>query len=221
MTPILYSLQNCPYAMRARYAIFKSRTSVLIRAIKLNNKPDELLQASAKGTVPVLVLHDGAPEKGAEVIDESLEIMLWALSSNDPDNLLMSNDSTALPKMLAFIAEIESQFIPLSNAFSCAKRYHEDNMIEQREACEHYLQSLEQRLRLNQYLFSDQETLADIAIMPFIRKFARIDKQWFKHSSLTGLDAWLQRYLTSAEFSKVMKNYPLWLPERRDVYFGT
>ncbi|ORT51086.1 glutathione S-transferase [Vibrio sp. qd031] len=221
MTPILYSLQNCPYAMRARYAIFKSRTSVLIRAIKLNNKPDELLQASAKGTVPVLVIHDGAPEIGTEVIDESLEIMLWALSSNDPDNLLMSNNSTALPKMLAFIAEIESQFIPLSNAFSCAKRYHEDNMLERREACEHYLQALEQRLRLNRYLFSDQETLADIAIMPFIRKFARIDKQWFKHSSLTSLDAWLQRYLTSAEFSKVMKNYPLWLPERRDVYFGS
>jgi len=96
--PILYSLQNCPYAMRARLAILLARQTVMLRAIVMQNKPAEMLALSPKGTVPVLVLES---ENKKYVIDESLDIMLWALNINDPENLLYSQDADALAEMLS------------------------------------------------------------------------------------------------------------------------
>ncbi|WP_197064692.1 glutathione S-transferase [Vibrio hyugaensis] len=221
--PVLYSLHNCPYAIRARFALLKAQQSVRIRSIKRNNKPTEMLEASPKGSVPVLVIPKGASDKGSakpRVLEESLDIMIWALSKNDPDNLLRTNNRDVLPHMLMVIEEFESRFIPALNAFGCAKRYHEDNTAELRKACERELAKLESRLTEHSYLFSDRETLVDIAILPFLRKYARIDKQWFRESPYPNLKAWLNRYIQSPQFSKVMKNYDLWLEERRDEYFG-
>ncbi|WP_219822410.1 glutathione S-transferase [Vibrio hyugaensis] len=221
--PVLYSLHNCPYAIRARFALLKAQQSVRIRSIKRNNKPTEMLEASPKGSVPVLVIPKGASDRGSakpRVMEESLDIMIWALSKNDPDNLLRTDNRDVLPHMLMVIEEFESRFIPALNVFGCAKRYHEDNTEELRKACERELAKLESRLSEHSYLFSDRETFVDIAILPFLRKYARIDKQWFRESPYPNLKAWLNRYIQSPQFSKVMKNYDLWLEERRDEYFG-
>ncbi|MEZ9512279.1 glutathione S-transferase [Vibrio breoganii] len=217
--PILYSLQHCPYAMRARTALIKANQQVLIRAIKLDNKPKEMLLVSPKGSVPVLVLTKN--ETGAAVVlEESLEIMLWALRQDDPDNLLRREDPQALPWMTSFITEFEHTFIPLFDAYSCAKRYHNDNLQECREACEEYVSSLEARLSKHPYLFSENESLVDIALFPFMRKFAKVDKQRFRQSPYPNLRKWLNDYLQSSLFSMVMQQHELWLDNRKDCYLA-
>ncbi|MDN2481418.1 glutathione S-transferase N-terminal domain-containing protein [Vibrio agarivorans] len=154
--PVLYSLHNCPYAIRARLALVKAQHSVTIRAVKLDNKPDEMLNASQKASVPVLVMPD------ATVIEESLEIMVWALSQNDPEGLLSSDNNRVLPEMLDFIASFENDFIPALNQFSCAKRYHEQEMFAMREQCEIELAKLEGRLSQHAFLFGERESLVTL-----------------------------------------------------------
>ncbi|WP_152822014.1 glutathione S-transferase [Vibrio sp. B1Z05] len=215
--PILYSLQHCPYAMRARTALIKARQKVFIRAIKLDNKPQEMLIASPKGSVPVLVLQQEETNHPL-ILEESLDIMLWALQQDDPDDLLHQEDPQALPLMLSFIADFEHNFIPLLESYSCAKRYHDDSLNECRQACEHYLHSLEERLSKHTYLFSDNESLVDIALFPFIRKFAKVEKSHFRQSPHPKLRNWLNGYLQGALFSKVMKQHELWIGCRKDSY---
>ncbi|MGF1749691.1 MULTISPECIES: glutathione S-transferase [Vibrio] len=211
--PILYSLQHCPYAMRARIAIYRAQQRVLIRAIKLNNKPRDMLEASPKGSVPVLVL-------GPTVLEESLEIMLWALAQSDADDLLDSTQPQSLPEMVDLISNFEAEFVPALEAYSCAKRYHDDNLDACRKACEAVLSTLEERLSKQSFLFSESESVLDIAIMPFIRKFARIERQWYLQSPYPNLRRWLDNYLQSRMFSKVMEKHELWLENQNDVYFG-
>ncbi|MDG3088445.1 glutathione S-transferase [Vibrio hannami] len=218
-TPILYSLHNCPYAIRARIALIRANQQVRIRSIKLDNKPIEMLYASPKGSVPVLIVETPGSDKPM-VIEESLEIMVWALSQSDPHGLLCVNDQNALPEIIHLIADFEHHFIPALNAYSCAKRYHEDNLVECRQACEIQLKHLEERLGKHAFLFSEQESLLDIALMPFLRKFARIEKQWFRQSPYPKLRAWLNRYLQSYLFSKVMENHELWRENQADLFFG-
>ncbi|OLQ94448.1 glutathione S-transferase [Vibrio ponticus] len=225
MSPILYSLHNCPYAIRARFALVKAKQTVLIRSIKLNNKPSEMLKASPKGSVPVLLVPQNTVETNNlhtpyRVLEESLDIMLWALSHNDPSHLLQSGNVESLPAMLAIIDEFERKFVPALNAFACAKRYHENNQSDLRHHCEIELEKLESRLVKHAFLFSNQESLVDIALVPFLRKYARIDKQWFRNRPYPRLRAWLNGYIQSPEFSKVMKNYDLWLDTRKDEHFG-
>lgn len=213
-TPILYSLRNCPYAMRARLAIFRAQQKVILRDLVLSNKPQEMLTASPKGTVPVLVI---AP---AKVIEQSLDIMLWALAQSDPDNLLHSHDPGALPEMLRLITTFDTQFKTCLEQYKCAKRYHEDTVVAWRQACEVYLQALEIRLNQEAFLFSAQPSLVDLALLPFIRQFARIERQWYLQSPYPKLRQWLNNYLQSAMFTKVMAKYPLWLETGETVFFG-
>ena len=220
--PILYSLHNCPYAIRARFALLKAQQCVLIRSIKLDNKPSEMLEVSPKGSVPVLVISNRSQMETTQqkqILEESLDIMVWALSECDPNDLLNSSHPEALSKMLEVIGEFESHFVPAMNAFGCAKRYHEDNADELRKECERDLFKLESLLTQHSFLFSERESLVDIAILPFIRKYARIDKQWFRQSPYPNLKAWLNGYIQSPQFSKVMKNYDLWLDAREEQYF--
>ncbi|MGF1720850.1 glutathione S-transferase [Vibrio kyushuensis] len=212
--PILYSLQHCPYAMRARVALYKAKQQVLIRAIKLNNKPEEMLISSPKGSVPVLCINENC------TIDESLEIMLWALAKNDPYELLLSDQPSAVADMVSLIADFESTFIPNMEAYSCAKRYHDDDILTHRQSCEMQLLKLEEMLSKHRFLFSENESLLDIALFPFIRKFARIERHWYLQSPYPKLRQWLDGYLQSPMFSKVMAKHELWLDHRQDIYFG-
>jgi len=202
--PILYSLQNCPYAMRARLALYKSGQEVAIREVKLDNKPASLLDASAKGTVPVLVLPTLA------VIDESLDVMLWALGQSDPDNLMLDSNDAKKQQMLSLIKRFDTEFKPRLEQYKCAKRYQEDNLAQCRHACESYLLELEQRLSQHAFVFSHQESLVDIAILPFVRQFSRVERQWYRQQPYPNLKQWLNNYLQSRMFSKAMTKHPVW-----------
>jgi glutathione S-transferase len=212
--PILYSLQNCPYAIRARFTLFKAKQKVLIRAVKLNNKPDEMLIASPKGSVPVLVVNKTL------ILEESLAIMQWALTKNDPHDLLEEKNREAQGEMFTLITHFESLFIPALEAYCCAKRYHEDNLELCRNACEQQLELLEQRLSAHAFLFSNNESLLDIAVFPFIRKFARVERQWYLNSPYPKLRNWLNSYLQSPTFTKVMAKHELWLDNNKAIVFG-
>lgn len=212
--PILYSLRNCPYAMRARIAIFKAKQTVMLRDIVLSNKPKEMIVASHKATVPVLVLTNGT------VVEESLAIMLWALNETDPDDLLQTNNEDGLSDMLNLINSFDHEFKVCLEQYKCAKRYRESNLIECRELCEPYIETLESRLNRHIFLMSNTESLADIALLPFIRQFARIERQWYLQSPYPKVRQWLNNYLQSPIFTKVMAKYPLWLDEHKVVLFG-
>ncbi|MEP0174171.1 MAG: glutathione S-transferase [Paraglaciecola sp.] len=225
--PVLYSLRNCPYAMRARIAIYKSKQTIELRDVVLKDKPTEMLIASPKGTVPTLVLSaDGQTQK---VIDESLDVMLWALRESDPDNLLrtkmpqgdtVQQSSAQLTEILGLVSGFDHEFKGLLEAYKCAKRYHETNLHECRQACEVYIQDLEKRLSSHAYLIDDQESLADIAILPFIRQFAKVERHWYLQSPYPQLKQWLNKYLQSPMFNKVMTKYPLWHVKSEPVVFG-
>ncbi len=221
LLPILYSLQHCPYAMRARIAIFKSQQPVLIRAIKLNNKPPEMLLLSTKGTVPMLVTCSGnCDRKETEVIEESLDIMLKVLKDNDPNHLLSSQGNESLAEVIAIIDDFEKHFFVAVEAYKCAKRYQETDIVERRQACEVYLQKLEARLSQHAFLNSEYEGLLDIALMPFIRQFSKVERQWYQQSPYPKLRAWLNAYLQSSMFTKVMAKHELWVENHRDIIFG-
>jgi glutathione S-transferase len=212
--PILYSLRNCPYAMRARIAIFKAKQTVLLRDIVLSNKPQEMLAASPKATVPVLVLTDDT------VLEESLDIMLWSLNETDPDDLLCKKNEQGIVDMLNLINCFDHDFKRCLEQYKCAKRYQENNVVECRKACEQFIQTLESRLNSHQFLMSNKESLADIALLPFIRQFARVERQWYLQSPYPNVRQWLNNYLQSPMFTKVMAKYPLWLAHNEEILFG-
>lgn len=216
--PTLYSLRNCPFAMRARIALFKAKQNVILRDIVLSNKPKEMLDASPKATVPVLVLKDNS------VIEESLDIMLWAFNQADPNDFLHKgtgkNEENKNAEMMSLIKQFDEQFKTCLENYKCAKRYHESNLIECRQACELHIKQLEEKLTQHQFLISANESLADIALLPFIRQFARIERQWYLQSPYPQLKAWLNSYLQSPMFTKVMAKYPLWEQNQEATIFG-
>jgi glutathione S-transferase len=178
--------------MRARMALRYAGIDVEIREISLKEKPPELLAASPKATVPVLILSDGS------VIDESLDIMRWALKQHDPDNWLIK-DSTAL------IEENDSSFKRALDRYKYAVRFPEHPQESYRAEGELFLAKLEQRLQQHAYLFGDAPCMADIAIFPFIRQFAGVNSVWFEIAPYPCLRAWLNRLVTGELFLRVME----------------
>ncbi len=215
--PILYSLQNCPYAMRARFAILLARQPVMLRAIVMQNKPPEMLSLSAKGTVPVLVLEMNNEKT---IIDESLDIMLWALNLNDPENLLYSQDADVLVKMLQIINDNDNNFKPNLEQYKRAKRFHGSDEEQCRLLCEPFIQTLEYRLTQHEFLMGSTPSLLDYALLPFIRQFSRVNRQLFLQGPYFYLQRWLNYYLQSRLFSKAMFKYPLWLDHHEKCIFG-
>jgi glutathione S-transferase len=197
--PILYSFRRCPYAMRARMAIVYSQQSVELREVILKHKPNSLLSCSAKGTVPVLVLPN------TPAIDESLDIMLWALSINDPDDW-QSN----LVEQKRLIEENDGSFKSNLDKYKYADRYPEQSELFYRESCYRFLNELEERLSGHRFLFSDQYSLADIAIFPFIRQFAHVDLAWFISHKWHEVSRWLTELKSSELFTGIMQKYPAW-----------
>lgn len=229
--PILYSLQHCPYAMRARLGILLARQSVLIRAVVTKNKPKEMLEISPKGTVPVLIIaHDetniempnskGELAEGSVIIDESLDIMLWALKLNDPQDLLYAKKEGALEEMLSLIKTNDKQFKPNLEVYKLAKRFHKDSEVKDRELCEMFVAGLEVRLEEHDYLMGDRASLADYALLPFVRQFARVDRKWYLQSPYPRLRNWLDRHLHVPLFTKAMAKYPLWLDSHEAFLLG-
>ena len=212
--PILYSLQHCPYAIRARMALLLAKQPVLLRAIVLKNKPTEMLQVSPTGTVPLLVFDDSS------IIDESLDIMIWALEQNDPNNLLCRDNPDIFPEMLALINKYDNEFKTWLEKYKCAKRYHETSKIDYRQQCELFIIQLEQRLSNHAFIIGSNPSLVDYAVLPFIRQFARVDRKWYIESPYPNLQGWLQAHLQSPLFSKTMTKYPLWTDTHKAFLIG-
>ncbi|KMM96107.1 glutathione S-transferase [Pseudomonas lundensis] len=194
----LYSFRRCPYAMRARMALRYSGVPVSIIEVSLKAKPAQMLAASPKGTVPVLVCADG------RVIEQSLEIMHWALSQNDPDVWLPADR----PLIEALIEENDTRFKVLLDRYKYAVRYPEYPMEHYRAQGAVVLQRLECLLEHTPYLTGTTLTLADVALAPFIRQFAHVDRAWFAQAPYPKLQAWLERFLASGLFTAVMAKQP-------------
>lgn len=190
----LYSFRRCPYAMRARMALRYSGVPVEIVEVSLKAKPAEMLAISPKGTVPVL-------DAGGQVIDESLEIMRWALAQNDPDDWLLGGDSR-----IAELIEANDQVFKVHlNRYKYAERYPEQPMEVYRAEGALFLQKLDELLEGRDYLLANHPSLADIALLPFVRQFAHVDRDWFAQTPYVRLQAWLQRFLESELFTGIMK----------------
>ncbi|MGF6330340.1 glutathione S-transferase [Pseudomonas sp. BS3782 TE3695] len=193
----LYSFRRCPYAMRARMALRYSGVAVQIVEVSLKAKPAEMLALSSKGTVPVLSV-DG------RVIDESLDIMRWALAQNDPQDWLLKDDPQAQQRSAALIEENDQVFKVHLNRYKYAEHYPEQPMAVYRAEGEVFLGKLDELLEGRDYLLADHPSLADIALMPFVRQFAHVDREWFGQTPYVRLQAWLQRFIDSDLFTSVM-----------------
>lgn len=200
--PVLYSFRRCPYAMRARVALAYAGIKVEMREILLKDKPPEMLALSSKGTVPVLQLPDG------RVIDESIDVMYWALEQSDPDDWLGPQ-----PELTAeLIEENDGPFKTALDKYKYHTRFPEHPPEYYREQGERFFGRLEGLLETNQGrgLVRDTAALADITIFPFVRQFANSDRQWFDVSPYPLLREWLNQHIHAPHFVRVMKKYPLW-----------
>jgi glutathione S-transferase len=212
--PILYSLRRCPYAMRARFGLLQAKQTVMLRDIVMKNIPPEMLAASPKGTVPVLVLDDLA------VIDESINIMLWALNQSDPNNLLFREQPNVLPDMLALIDRNDNEFVESLEKYKVAARYHDTTEVHYREQCELFIYHLEHCLAEHDFLLGEHPSLADYALLPFIRQFSRVDRKWYLQAPYPNIQRWLNTHYENPLYSKAMKKYPQWLDAHEDILFG-
>ncbi|MCC9623119.1 glutathione S-transferase [Thalassospira sp. MA62] len=201
--PILYSFRRCPYAMRARMSLLAAEIDVELREVVLRDKPQSMIDVSPKATVPVLILPDGT------VIDESLEIMVWALVENDP-NQWLSPESGTLEDMLALISQNDGPFKHHLDRYKYHNRFEDADPIEHRRDAEKILNRLDGRLAVGAYLFGSRPALADFAIAPFIRQFANTDRDAFDAMPFVHVQRWLDDFLKSSFFERAMTKYDQW-----------
>lgn len=199
--PILYSFRRCPYAMRARLALAVSGVEVEHREILLKDKPQAMLKASPKGTVPVLVLADGL------VLDESLDVMKWALTQNDPENWLDRDARTS-----EWVATNDGPFKRALDRYKYASRFEDADEEAERETASACLRALDLVLRDRAWLEGEQPGFADNAIFPFVRQFAMTDRDWFNARDWPALIAWLDQLLNSDRFANIMEKHEIWAP---------
>lgn len=193
--PILYSFRRCPYAIRARMALIYADICVETQEVQLNNKPEHLLLISPKATVPVLQLTNG------KVIAESLDIMRWALGLHDPEKWLrFGNDAEAL------IKRNDGDFKYFLDRYKYADRYPDFSQDYYRQQAEVFLAELEARLVNSKYLCGHSLSIADVAIFPFIRQYAGVDRDGFERSVFQALTKWLDTLLSLELFTVAMKS---------------
>jgi glutathione S-transferase len=210
--PILYSFRRCPYAMRSRLALIASGRVCELREVVLRDKPQEMLDVSPKGTVPVLIDLDG------RVIDESIDIMLWALAKNDPEKWLMPEQGS-VAEMLELIAEFDDRFKYHLDRYKYPNRYEGADAETHRASGALYLDRLNAMLSATTYLFGNYLALADRAIAPFVRQFAHVDRTWFNEQSWPHLQAWLTAFVDSEIYNIAMQKYSKWESGNAGVIF--
>ena len=209
-TPILYSFRRCPYAMRARMALWIAGITVELREVKLANKPPELAEASPKATVPVLVLSDG------NVIDESIAVMRWALAHNDPEDWLAGDDP-------ALIEQADGPFKHHLDRYKYPNRYEDEpgfGEVDHQAAGLAILREWDDRLSRGGQMSGSMRTLADIALFPFVRQFANHSRAWFDAQDLPHLQPWLENHLASELFKAIMPKFTPWALGDEPIAFG-
>ena len=204
MKPILYSFRRCPYAMRLRLALAASNHAVELREIVLRDKPAAFLEASPSATVPCL-------QDGDAWIDESLDAMKAVLADHDPEGWL-----DMPPEGHDWIARADGPFKDALDRTKYATRYPDVDVTGERAKASDFLSDLD--AQITDWIF-DKPTLADYAILPFVRQFAFIDKAWFDEQPWPDLQAWLERFLDSDRFSGIMQKYPRWQPGESGIAF--
>ncbi len=207
-SPILYSFRRCPYAMRARMALWIAGIVVELREVKLADKPSVLKEVSSKATVPVLVLPDGT------VIDESIAIMHWALAQNDTEYWLSGDDT-------AVIERADGPFKHHLDRYKYPSRYEaEIGDVDHRAEGLAILRKLDTQLAESAQLCGPSRSLTDIALFPFIRQFANTDRDWFDVQQIPHLRNWLEAHLTSDLFAAIMPKFTPWKEGDVPIYFG-
>ena len=201
--PILYTFRRCPYAIRARMGLAYAGVRFELREVVLSNKPQAMLSASPKATVPVLVLTDGT------VIDESREILAWSLSQSDPDGWL-SHFPAEGPVAESLIDQCDGEFKTALDKYKYHVRFPESSQHDYRQQAEEFLARLDAMLAANRFLFGDRVSYADVAVFPFVRQFSRVDLAWFLASKYEALAAWLGAWEASDRYRVVMNKYAPW-----------
>ena len=210
--PVLYSFRRCPYAMRARLAVQASGQSCTLREVVLAQKPQALLDASSKATVPVLVLPDGM------VLEQSLDIMRWALHRNDPWCWLPTSDS-ATQQCSEDIADNDGPFKHHLDRYKYPHRFGLQDGLADRDAATVWLREWDHRLQSQPALAGTQWGLADAALAPFVRQFAHTDANWFANQPWPALLHWLTAFENSALFTAVMDKLAAWNPSDIEIVF--
>lgn len=206
--PILYSFRRCPYAIRARMALAYAGVSYELREVSLKSKPREMLDISPKGTTPVMQIFN---EQDFIVLEESLDIMNWAIQQHDPINWLnLPDKSVAIAKQL--IDTNDREFKQSLDRYKYPNRFPEKPQEFYRQQAEEFLQVLELQFQQNNFLICDRQTLADIAIFPFVRQLAYVDIDWFNSSPYPKSQQWLKWHETSPMFELVMQKFLVWTP---------
>ena len=209
--PILYSFRRCPYAMRARLAIKTSGIKVELREIKLQNKPKAFLNISPKATVPLLHLSKG------KILDESLDIMEWALKINDPLNWLSTTELDNI-RTFKLLNQLEKEFKMNLDKYKYSSRFEDKNPKFYRDKNLVYLTNINNLLQRTKCINSDKLSLADYAIYPFIRQYRNVDKKWFDSLEFDFLKSWLNDLIDSDYFLSIMKKFEVWDPINNPIY---
>ena len=209
--PILYSFKRCPYAMRARMAIQLAGIKCELREVRLNNKPDQMLEASPKGTVPVLVLGD-------KVIDESNDIINWVLNDHKIFEVNLSNEKSNLTKDL--IKLFDEKFKFHLDRYKYATRYENSDANLHRSVCLEILIDLEKIVSESNWIFGEDINKLDISILPFIRQFRIANPEWFdSQEGIEKLQNVLNNFLESKLFKNIMHVYDVWKIDSEPVFF--
>lgn len=197
--PILYSFRRCPYAMRARMGLMISETKVVLREVVLRDKPSAMIAASPKATVPVLVMPDGS------VIDQSIDIMRWALRQNDPQHWLEYEEQAN-----TLIEQADGPFKTALDRYKYHSRYDDADPIIEQEKALAILRQWDAQIGDKLCFFGEKNGVADFAIFPFVRQFANHDRGWFDAQNIPNLQRWLAAHLQSPLFQSIMSKYPQW-----------
>ncbi len=212
--PILYSFRRCPYAMRARLAIAISGVTTELREVVLRDKPAAMLEISPKATVPVLQDVDGA------VLEESRDLMFWALTQNDPENWLAPwrEDQTFVEDLFDLA---DGPFKKHLDRYKYPSRYPDENIVreEQRDHGMRIIKDWNQLLSKTGWLWGDKLSIADMAVLPFLRQYAHVDKVWFDQQDIPHIHKWLGKFLSSELFLSIMHKYPQWHEGDQETFF--
>ncbi|MEP2707217.1 MAG: glutathione S-transferase [Roseibium sp.] len=209
--PILYSFRRCPYAMRARLAILASGQIVELREVVLRDKAPEFLNASPSATVPCL-------KEGEQVLDESLDVMIWALEQSDPEGWL-SPEGIDRQAMLDLINECDGPFKRHLDRYKYDTRYEGADKLGERAAASEFLWKLDTKLQGSQWLYGGAASIADYAILPFVRQFANSGRDWFDGEDWTALKSWLESFEESDRFQAIMSKYAKWQSGDKVILF--
>ena len=213
--PILYSFKRCPYAMRARMALYLSNTVVELREVSLRDKPQSMLEISPKGTVPVLILDDG------NVIDESIEIIEWCIKKKkniftetlNSDQELFTEDAIKL---------FDEKFKFHLDRYKYATRYEDVDEILHRESCVEILKTMENKISNKFFFYTDHLNKIDICILPFIRQFRIANPEWFdNHIEFPKVQKWLDNFLHSSILEEIMVTHEEWKKDNPAIFFPT